>query len=453
MTSVRQAALAVLVAVESGHTTLAAEIEQARKGLTDDRDRGLLLELANGTLRWRAELDALLAPCSTRPFGEIDPVLRSILRLTVYQLEHLTRVPAHAALNEAVELARLAGHPKAAGFVNAVLRAFGRRRKQLNLPARPAQDGDRASQLAYLSITLSHPEWLAARWLDRYGFEPAERWCRFNNSPPEVTIRTSARMGGSPDLLAALRAADLDAQPAPFVTHAIRLSPGALGRISPDLRAGLVVQEEASQIVAHSVGAQPGESVLDLCAAPGGKTMVLASDMNNQGRLVAGDLRPARLRLLRAILREAAVRAPVVRFDATRPLPFPRSFDRVLLDAPCSGLGTLRLNPDLKWIRSSSDLAGFANTQLLMLKHAAEVVLPAGTLIYATCSSEPEENDNVLAAFLSRERRFERRPVEPGASVRSGACLVDRDGYLRTIPFRDGLDAFFAARLVRRADA
>jgi len=193
--------------------------------------------------------------------------------------------------------------------------------------------------------------------------------------------------------------------------------------------------------------------VLDLCAAPGGKTMVLAADMSNEGRLIAGDLRPARIRLLRAILRQGAVTAPVIRLDATRPLPFARAFDRVLLDAPCSGLGTLRLNPDLKWIRSSSDLQSFARTQRSMLHNAAEVVLPGGTLLYATCSSEPEENDDVISAFLSSEHRFERRPVEPGPAVRSAEGLVDHDGYLRTLPFRDGLDAFFAARLVRRADA
>jgi 16S rRNA (cytosine967-C5)-methyltransferase len=327
----------------------------------------------------------------------------------------------------------------------------------LRLPVRPTNLEDRPAQLAYLSVTLSHPDWLVARWLDRYGFEPAEKWCRFNNSPPAVTIR--ARAGGhetsaaAAALLAAVRAVDVDAGPAPFVSDAIRLSPGGLGRISADLKRRFIVQEEASQIVAHAVGARPGESVLDLCAAPGGKTIVLASDMNGAGRLIAGDLRRARIRLLRRLLQETGIQAPIVRLDATRPLPFARRFDRVLVDAPCSGLGTLRLNPDLKWTRRSSDLPAFASAQLRMLEHAAEVVVPGGTLIYATCSSEPEENDDVVAEFLVRDRRFDRQAVEPGEAVRSADVLVDDSGFLRTVPFRDGLDAFFAARLVRRVGA
>src|SRR5260221_13238572 len=160
--SVRLAALTVLMAVERGHTTLGAEVDRARRGLSDDRDRALLVELTTGTLRWQAQLDALLAQCSTRPLSAVDPAVRAIVRLAAYQLEHLDRIPAHAALNEAVELTRTTGHPRAAGFVNAVLRSFKRTRAKLSLPPRPDASGSRADQLAYVSTALSHPDWLVA---------------------------------------------------------------------------------------------------------------------------------------------------------------------------------------------------------------------------------------------------------------------------------------------------
>ena len=438
----------VLLAVQRGRTTLAAEVDQARRGLGDERDRALLLELTNGTLRWRARLDALLAQCSSRPLEDLDPVIRGTLRLAAYQLDHLDRVPAHAALNEAVELTRVFDLPGAAGFVNAVLRTFVRTRSQLVLPERPNSSVDKTACLAYLTVSLSHPEWLAARWLDRVGFDQAVRWCEFNNRPPEITIR--ARDAAQRDeLLRELLAAGADAAPARFVNDAIRLSPGSLGALPNDLRARVVVQEEASQIVAHAVGAQPDERVLDLCAAPGGKTLVLASAMRGRGLLVASDFRSSRVRLLHAALSAAGIGAQVVRLNAAQPLPFAAVFDRLLLDAPCSGLGTLRLNPDLKWSRQPSDLDAFATAQTTMLAHAAAAVRPGGVIVYATCSSEPEENEQVVDAFLAVAPAFRLVAAAPGPAVTSPETLIDSRGFLRTLPPRDELDAFFAAVLVQ----
>jgi 16S rRNA (cytosine967-C5)-methyltransferase len=190
--------------------------------------------------------------------------------------------------------------------------------------------------------------------------------------------------------------------------------------------------------VAHTVGAASGEHVLDVCAAPGGKTVVMFEDMSRTGCLIAGDRRFARLRVLRGVLDHAGAAVPVVGLDATRALPLAPIFDRVLLDAPCSGLGTLSRDPDVKWT---------------MLKHAAEAVRPGGRLIYATCSSEPEENEAVVDAFLAFDTRFQAEPASPGSQVANGQSLVDARGFLRTWPFRDGLDAFFAAVLVRRGPA
>ncbi len=250
-----------------------------------------------------------------------------------------------------------------------------------------------------------------------------------------------------------LRLAGVQAERAPFLDDAVRVAPGGLGRIPPALRRELFVQDEASQIVAHAVGAQAGERVLDLCAAPGGKTLVLSADQGQQGLLVACDFRPRRTRLLRRTLTAASVAALTVRLDATQPLPFGAAFDRVFVDAPCSGLGVLRREPDLKWSRSPDDLPGLVATQSAILQQAADAVRPSGRLIYATCSSEPDENDQVVEAFLARDPRFTRVPLSVGPHLRADVPFVESTGLLRTLPFRDRLDAFFAAALVRRAGA
>lgn len=446
----RGAAVDVLLAVERGRTTLAAEIERARKPLRDERDRALLVELATGTLRWQAELDALLKPCSTRPIEALVPGIRAILRVAVYQLEHLDRIPAHAVLNEAVEATRAIGEPRAAGFVNAVLRSLQRRDRRRSLPRRPAEDAERAHQVDYLATALSHPAWLVARWIQRHGFDATERWCQFNNASPDITIRSAGRRSIA-DLVTALRDAGVEAAASRFVGDAATLPPGALGHVPPELAGELVVQDEASQLVAHAVAAAPGQRVLDVCASPGGKTLVLSADLEGRGTLVAADFRPKRVRLLQQTIRRAAVNASVVALNATRPLPFGAVFDRVFVDAPCSGLGVLRRDPDVKWSRRGDELPAFALAQQRILTCAADVVAPGGRLIYATCSSEPEENDQVVDAFLAGDARFAPIPVALGPLVTGADALVEPSGRLRTLPFRDGLDAFFAAALERRS--
>ncbi len=438
MTNVRVLAARVLLGVHHGRSTLATEIDRARRSLSDERDRGLLLELTAGVCRWRAELDACLAPFSQRPIEEIDPPLLATLRVAMYQLRHLDRVPAHAVVHESVEAARTLGNPRAAGFVNGILRAYLRATDTVVLPPRPQADSTRRQHLAYLSTTLSHPRWLVARWLDRYGFDDTERWCQFNNAAPEVTVR--ARLPDV-DALTVVQDADVAATRGHYAPEVARLAPGLLGSLAPELRKELVVQDEGSIAVAHAVGAKPGERVLDVCAAPGGKTVILWNDMAHQGCLVATDARAPRVQVLRQVLQDAAVPEQIAVVDATSPLPFGEVFDRVFVDVPCSGLGTLRRDPDVKWAVTLESLPGLIATQRRILAHAAAAVRPGGTLVYATCSSEPDENDDVVDEFLASNPRFHEHAL-------TGELADDR-GRLRTTPTRHGLDAFFAARLVR----
>jgi 16S rRNA (cytosine967-C5)-methyltransferase len=442
VTTVRLAAARVLLALDRGSTTLAAEVEQARSELSDPRDRALLLELTGGVLRWRGELDAVIAMASGRSVLDIDRRALAVLRLAVYQLRHL-RIPAHAALHQAVETVRALRAPRAAGFVNGVLRSVQRRGASLKLPARPREDSSRTSQERYLAITLSHPIWLIRRWLDRYGFEATERWCQFNNAPPEIAIRSTGPLGRLP-LLTSLQAAGLDARPSERVPDAIRLAPGDLGRIPSSLDGLWRVQDEGAQLVAHFAAARPGERVVDLCASPGGKTLVVASDMGlcrgtllpRGSQLVSADYRSSRVEVLAATVRASRLPISIVQLDARQTLPFRPVFDLAVLDVPCSGLGTLRRDPDIKWRRQADELPYLGAEALEMLRQAAGVVRPGGRLVYATCSSEPEENQAVVQAFLDNAPQFTRRG-EP----------------LQTAPFLDGMDAFFAVTLVRRESA
>jgi 16S rRNA (cytosine967-C5)-methyltransferase len=450
----------VLLAVDRGTATLASEIERARQPLSDPRDRALLLELATGTLRWRQQLDALIAGASRRSVRDIDPRALAVLRIGAYQWRHLERIPAHAVVHESVDVVRALGAPRAAGFVNAVLRALIRRGPALPLPPKASASDPRERQLRYLTTTLSHPAWLMERWLDRYGYDATERWCVFNNTPPAVTVRSAGHLPAA-HLLERLAEAGIQAQPAPFVADAIRLAAGELGRVPADLRAELRVQDEGAQLVARMADAKPGKRVLDVCAAPGGKTLVCAMDMglepggprdpsgspphaaHDRSLLVAADYRPARVNLLAETIRHAGLPVPIVRLDARRPLPFLDRFDVVILDVPCSGLGTLRRDPDLKWRRSADDLPRLAEEAGQMLQAAAAAVRPGGRLVYATCSSEPDENELVVARFLGGAPDFAVSPVSP-------AVPGIEDGLLKTTPFTHNLDAFFAVVLVRQ---
>ena len=431
----RVAAYDVLRAVGSGRADLGAALARVRTRLDDERDRALAGEIATGTLRWQGAFDHVIASLAARPLKKLDPEVLDILRMSMFQILHLERIPVSAAVKDAVDLAGKAGKRSAAGLVNALLRRVSRERDRLPLPVRPADSADREAALLYLSITLSHPAWLARRWLDRYGFDHAERWVRFNNEHAPLTLRVNRLRASGEEVTRQLRDVGIEAEAASRAPDALIVRSG--NPLSTPLHeAGLfLVQDEASQLVGSFAAPCAAERVLDVCASPGGKTIAMAAAMTGRGLIVAADVRRRRVELLRqTVARAGASNVVIVQADATAALPFRRVFDRVLLDAPCSGLGTVRRDPDIKWRRREEDLPALASAQLAMLERASEVVMAGGTLVYATCSSEPEENDEVVAAFLDRHPAF----------VRSGEVL-------RTLPFRDGLEAFFAARLARSA--
>ncbi len=436
----RAVAARVLARVESdgAFADLALDAELRRRPLAA-RDVALATELIFGTLRWQRYLDWILSPHSRRRLPTLDPLVRVLLRLTAYQIAFLERVPAFAAVNDAVTLAR--GAPGVAEYVNAVLRAFARRGVAEREPAPPRDP------LEALATRCSFPTWLAARWLARYGAEEAEALMRALNARPPLTVRTNTLRTTREALAARLR----DEEQA-----AVRITPlapeglvveggGDPGRWRAFLEGACVLQDEASMLVARLLEPAAGTTIADVCAAPGTKTTHLAQLMENRGRVLAFDPQAARL----ARVGETAARLgvtiaePVEGAVETLAPRWADACDGVLVDAPCSNLGVLRRNPEAKWRRQPGDVVAAGERQRGILAAAATLVRPGGRLVYATCSLEPEENDEVARAFLAAQPAF---TVDPPA-----ACPVapDAAGFVRCLPHRHGTDGFTAIRFRR----
>ena len=453
----RLAAYDVLRAVSTGRSDLPGALAQVRSRLPDERDRALAGEIATGTLRWQGSFDAIIEAFTRRPVEKLDSEVLDILRMTAFQLLYLDRIPASAAVNDAVALTGKVGKRSASGLVNAILRRMSRERDRLPLLQKPKKvagtfhemvpDTFREEALDYLEETLSHPRWLVARWLDRYGLDDAEQWALFDNAPAALTLRANTLRIPREALAERLTSFNVDTEPTRFAPHGLTVRSGN-PLSTPLADEGLFfVQDESSQLVAELVGATAGERILDACASPGGKTTAMAAAMTNRGVIVATDLRGRRVDLLARTVRSlGASCAKVVQADASAVLPFREPFDAVLLDAPCSGLGTLRRDPDIRWRRSEAELKRFGAMQLQMLNRVAQTVDRGGRIIYATCSSEPDENEEVVAEFLASHHQFVQAPE------RMPTRFVTADGHFQTLPFRDELEAFFGAILVKTKD-
>ncbi|HET9469202.1 MAG TPA: 16S rRNA (cytosine(967)-C(5))-methyltransferase RsmB [Vicinamibacterales bacterium] len=444
----RTAAFTALRDVNTGRADLPAALAAVRPTLQDERDRALATDLVTGTLRWQRQLDYLIEHFAKRPLAKLDSDVLQILRLGAYQLLHLDRVPAAAAVNDAVAMTRRARKTSAAGLVNAVLRAISRNSHRLPLPPRPP-DGD---PLAYLEVSLSHPAWLAHRWLARYGFDAAEKWERFNNEAAPLTIRVNTLKTDAASLTRALAEHGVSVEPARYAPHGLIVTAGNPLRTSLAGTGQFFLQDEASQLVALLGAPEPGMRVLDTCASPGGKTTAMAAMAGDRAEIVATDVRPARVALLReTVAASGAQHIRILQADLEAGLPFEREFDVVFVDAPCSGLGTVRRDPDIRWRRTETDLEPLAQAQANMIRNAAGAVRPGGRLIYSTCSSEPEENDRVVAGFLAANGDFSHVDLraEHSSYATALAPVIDDAGMLRTLPHTHGLEAFYGAVLRR----
>lgn len=422
----RRVAVDALRLIDEEGLDLGAAVARVRAQLSDERDRALLLELVNGTLRMRGAVDYQLASRVKRPLPKLDPAVLVILRMSAFQLLYLSKLPASAIINDAVELTRRAGKTSAAGFTNGVLRTLARERETLAWPSR-----DRLNE--HLAVVHSHPQWLVDRWLTRYGEQSTEQWLRFNNQPALMCLATNQWLGDRDALAHELAAAQVTTTPTSRAAQGLYVTEGRVLSTKAFEEGRFVIQDEASQLIGELAAPPAGGSALDLCASPGGKTLALSAAVGPSGSVTACDVRPSRVRVLKKTVTRCRVEnVRILQVPADGPLPFaPATFDTVLIDAPCSGLGTVRRDPDIRWKRVPDDLERFAVAQRELLERAAHLVKRDGTLVYATCSSEPEENDAVVEAFLARHADFTLRRRH------------------QTLPFQDQLEAFFGAVLAR----
>lgn len=411
------------------------------------RDRALATRLVYGTLAWQGFLDHVLGAFATRPLDRIDAPVRTLLRLALLQVCRFDRVPVFAAVNTAVELCKRRER-RAAGFVNALLRRAAAQWQDVPLPD-PQRD-----LAGHLAVAWSHPRWLVELWLREFGEDATRELLAADNEEAPTAVRVNRRVAGRDALLAEWRAAGVDAAASAWSVDGIRLAPGAAAaRLLDGADAAFSFQGEASQLVGRLVGPLPGERVLDLCAAPGGKTCHLAEQMDGRGTLVAVDIAAGgvgRIRAEAARLGLGCIETVVA--DGARWAPADGAvFDRVLVDAPCTGLGTLRQHPEIRWRRSAADVGRNAALQRRLLRHAAGLVREGGVLVYATCTLAAEENETVVRELCAGGGfRVESAAAALGPAA---AALVDGEGFLRTLPHRDGLDGFFAARLLRLGPA
>ena len=447
--SARRLAYSILLSVET-EAAYASELLHSRLDANlDARDAALATELVMGTLRWQRLLDFFIERYTGRKTSTLDREVLIVLRLGIYQLRYLTRMPARAAVSESVELVKHSRKRSAATLVNAALRRASSERAQPAAKFGPAGNG----AVEALAISHSHPTWLVERWLRSFGEEPTTALLEANNRAPEhacVFLDPARREG----VLRSLNEAGVTSEPGHLLRDAIAVRRGNVAKTEAFRNGWIGIQDEGSQMIPLLLGAKPGDAVLDLCAAPGGKTMALARLVGKRGRVVATDLHETRLRALRGRLETAgAANVSLVALDGTGRLPFVRTFDGILVDAPCSGTGTLSRNPEIRWRLQVDDLADLHRRQLALVQFALEHLSAEGALLYSTCSLEPEENELVIREALAAQRGFRLQPLKiPPDVLASGVNernLIGEDAAFRTFPPAHQTDGFFAALIVR----
>ncbi len=438
----RQLALDIICAVlnEGAYANIALN-KALRSQKTDDRDRRFVTELVYGTIKAKGTLDWLLSQLSSRPLAKIDKVILNILRMGLYQIFYLDKVPASAACNESTELAKVCSHLGTAKFVNGILRSAVRS-KDAGTIAFPQE-----TENAVLSVALTefHPEWLVKRWFEQFGQEDAKALCKYDNLP-QLTLRVNTLKTTRAELLKSLNNAGFEAQKSQWCEDGIVCTKTAgLNAFMEQYPDSFYMQDESSMLVAHAVNPQPGMTVFDLCAAPGGKTTHMAQLMQNKGVIYACDIHAHKIKLIEENAQRLGIDIikPVLQDAAVFKPDWSEQADCVLVDAPCSGFGVLRRRAEARWRKTKKDLKVFAPLQKSILKTAARYVKPGGRLVYSTCTLEAAENQELTAAFLAENPDFElagfKHPL-------TGETVSE----LQLLPQRDNVDGFYICVMQRK---
>lgn len=441
--SARRLASEILFKVDTQQAYADILIEHARKSSSlAPRDQALLTEVVYGTLRWRGTIDATLNRHLRRPLAQTDPFILNLLRATLYQILFLDKIPDYAAVHEAVEIAK-GSSAKAAPFVNGVLRNI------LRSDGNVAEDKAAKPIIETLAEELSHPQWLVKRWLSEFGAVEAPALMRANNERAPLVVRVNSLQCSREKLLERFLQDGIDAAPTRWSPQGISLGTKHSVAELPDVENGLFqIQGESSQLVTYLLGPQPGERILDACAAPGGKSTHMAEMMLDRGEVLALDSSVRGIERTEENLARLQLKSVrVLRGDARCPLPGSpgAAFDRILVDAPCSGLGTLRSHPEIKWQRGETDIERLRELQAKILGNLAGYLKSGGVLVYSTCTLTDEENQRQVENFLERHPEFELDDAT--RYLPESATHMVTGKYFQALPQRDDTDGFFAARM------
>ncbi|MEM5816762.1 MAG: 16S rRNA (cytosine(967)-C(5))-methyltransferase RsmB [Desulfitobacterium hafniense] len=444
----RALAVQILQRIEEEKAYANLVMQKSLYDLSDPRERQLTTLLVNGTLKHRLTLDYALRRHLRKPLSQLPREVRWILRISALQVLYLSRIPAAVAINEGVELTKKQ-QGKYTSLVNSVLRRVLETGWEMLWPSQEKEP------VRYLSLRYSHPEWMVKRWLKRYGMADTEALCQANNEPAPVWIRTNTLKISRADLQARLEEEGVKVTIGERVPESLMIEEfGSLDRL-PSFQEGLfTVQDESSQLIAHVLNPQAGQRVLDACGAPGGKTTHLAQRMENQGEILAFDIHPHKVKLIEDLAARLGITIIRAQAGDARELAGVQdaSCHKVLVDAPCSGLGVLRRRADMRWHKEEEEVKALPALQLAILERAAQCVATGGELAYSTCTIEPEENFEVVKAFRANHPEFTTVDLS-GELPYSLASEQDRKqaakGFLQILPHKQGMDGFFLAKFRR----
>lgn len=412
-----------------------------------DLDKAFITDIVYGTLKWRLTIDYIIGKFSSIKMKKLSPWILNVLRLGIYQLVFTDKIPVSAAVNESVKLAKRYGHAASSGFVNAVLRNIARNKDGFQYPDR------KKDPVGFLSVKYSHPEWMVRDWFNRYGEEFTEGLLISNNKIPPFTVRVNTLKTSKKELADKLRDDGFEVEDSKYIEDALIIkNPSSVQNMDAFIKGYFQVQDESSMLVGKVLDPKPEEFVLDVCSAPGGKSTHIAQLMNNKGTVIARDVHEHKIRLIGDAKRRLGlniIKAEV--FDATiLDEESVGKADRVLVDAPCTGLGILRRKPDIKWARNTGDKEEIVRLQEKILDTSSKYVKPGGVLVYSTCTIEPEENQQVVERFILGNKEFYFEDISPFVPAELNKDS-EKKGYIQLYPNSDGTDGFFIARMRKRS--
>lgn len=440
--NVRDASLSILMEINQNQAYSNLLLNRTiKKYAIDPKDRGLLTELTYGTLQHRLTLDYYLEPFVK---GKLDPWVRELLRLSIYQIVYLTKIPPHAVVHEAVEIAKRRGHKGISSTVNGILRSV------LRKGVRPIEDI--ADDIERMSIETSHPIWLIERWVRQFGKEEALAMAHENNHPARMTARVNSLKTTVDQAISKLANEGIDASKGEVIPGSIQVSGGSLANTKAFEEGLLTIQDESSMLPVMALDVKPGMKVLDMCAAPGGKTTFIAEKMNDEGEIYAHDLHEHKLALIESNAERLGIQSIRTKSGDSRELESvygSASFDRILVDAPCSGLGVIRRKPEIKYNKTAHDVKSLTEIQEQLLDTAYRLIKDDGIIVYSTCTIEHDENEGMVRRFLEKHPDMAMSPL---ADLIDNDSLAIKDDMLQVLPQHYGSDGFFVAAFRKKKD-